>query len=140
MYETPQLAEAAFYDAFQRADFEAMSDVWAKDDEVLCIHPMGPRLQGHDAVLASWGEIFSGGATLRFTISDAIYNSDGKVSVHHVFENISYGENFDQHSVVIATNIYRLTGDGWRMYAHHGSPGRAPVVSVSPASESETMH
>lgn len=140
LYDTPQQAEAAFYDAFQRADFKAMSDVWANDDEVTCIHPMGPRLQGRDVVLASWGDLFSGGAELRFTLTDALYTSDANVSVHSVSENISYGAGFEQRSVVLATNVYRLTNDGWRICAHHGSPGRAAVVSVAPPSESETMH
>ena len=35
MYQTPQEAEAAFYDAFQRADLDAMKKVWADDDDVL---------------------------------------------------------------------------------------------------------
>ena len=139
LYETPREAEAAFYDAFQRADIDAMKQVWASDDDVLCIHPMGPRLEGLKAVLSSWGDVFSGGVGLRFDISDASYTGGDKVSVHCVFENISYGERFDQHSLVIATNVYRLTDAGWRICLHHGSPGRTPVVTA-PIPSSATMH
>ena len=139
MYKTPQEAEAAFYDAFERADLDAMKAVWALDDDVLCIHPMGPRLEGWDAVLASWGDIFSGGGGLRFDITGASYTSSDTVSVHCVHENIRYGENYAQRSMVIATNVYRLTDQGWRMCAHHGSPGRAPVVKVETPSDT-TMH
>ena len=35
MYKTPREAEAAFYDAFQRADLDAMKQVWANDDDVM---------------------------------------------------------------------------------------------------------
>ena len=140
MYETPQDAEAAFYDAFQRADLDAMKQVWANDDDVLCIHPMGPRLEGRESVLASWGDIFAGGAGLGFDITGASYTGDGSVSVHSVYENISYGEDFSQHSVVIATNVYRLTDEGWRMCSHHGSPGRAPAVAVATPPSDATMH
>ena len=139
MHKTPQEAEAAFYDAFERADLDAMKAVWANDDDLLCIHPMGPRLEGREAVLASWGDIFAAGAGLRFNISGASYTGGDAVSVHCVYENISYGEDFAQHSVVLATNVYRLTDDGWRICAHHGSPGRAPVVTVETPSDA-TMH
>ena len=117
---------------FQRADLDAMSAVWANDDDVICIHPMGPRLEGREAVLTSWGDIFSGGAGLNFNITGVSATGDETVSVRCVYENISYGEDLSQHSVVIATNVYRLTDDGWRICAHHGSPGRAPVVTVTP--------
>lgn len=139
MYETPQQAEAGFYDAFQRANLEAMKAVWANDDEVFCIHPMGPRLQGREAVLASWAEIFSGGAELHFNITGEIYTGGETVSAHCVYENISYGEDFAQRSVVIATNVYRLTDAGWRICAHHGSPGRAPIITAKPPADA-TMH
>ena len=138
MFETPKQAEAAFYDAFERTDLEAMKKVWACDEDVLCIHPMGPRLQGWEAVISSWGDIFYGGSGLRFTISGQCYTGDASVSVHCVYENISYGENFDQHSVVVATNVYRLTEDGWRMCAHHGSPGRSDLTASAP--DDATMH
>ena len=139
VYESPQAAEAAFYDAFQRTDLDAMMAVWADDDDVVCVHPMGARLQGREAIRASWRDIFSGGGAMRFNITDAQYTQDDAVSVHFVHENISFGEGFGQTSLVIATNVYRLTETGWRMCAHHGSPGRRRAT-VAAAAEPETMH
>ena len=43
-FPTPQDAEAAFYEALERADLEAMMEVWAEDEEIVCVHPAGPRL------------------------------------------------------------------------------------------------
>lgn len=139
VYQTPQQAEVAFYEAFERADLEAMMAVWADDDDLLCIHPMGPRLRGREAIKESWQSIFSGGSEMRFRISDPQYTQDASVSVHCVFENISFGEGLGQHSLVIATNIYRLTDSGWRLCAHHASPGRASAV-VTAASSSDVVH
>jgi hypothetical protein len=34
IYSSPQDAEAAFYDALQRADLDAMMEVWSADEDV----------------------------------------------------------------------------------------------------------
>ena len=49
LYPTPEDAETAFYDAFERGDLAGMMSVWAEADHVVCIHPQGPRLVGFDA-------------------------------------------------------------------------------------------
>ena len=65
LFPTPDDAETAFYDAFERADLAAMMAVWAESDDIVCIHPQGPRLAGFEAVRESWAQIFAGGAQLR---------------------------------------------------------------------------
>ena len=35
--------------------------VWAEDEEIVCVHPTGPRLAGLAEVRASWERIFAGG-------------------------------------------------------------------------------
>ena len=63
LFPTPEDAEAAFYDAFERADLAAMMAVWAEADDVVCVHPSGPRLVGFEAVREGWAQIFSGAAS-----------------------------------------------------------------------------
>ena len=46
IFPTAQDAENAFYEALERADLEAMMAVWAEDEEIICVHPTGPRLTG----------------------------------------------------------------------------------------------
>ena len=46
VFTSPQEVEDAFYDAFARADLEAMMVVWSEDEEVICIHPGAPRVVG----------------------------------------------------------------------------------------------
>ncbi len=60
-YATSRQAEQAFYDAFQRADVDEMMKVWADEDRIICIHPMGPRLDGRAAVAQSWRQISRAG-------------------------------------------------------------------------------
>ena len=38
--------EAAFYQALQNADIEKLMACWADEDEIVCIHPGGPRVVG----------------------------------------------------------------------------------------------
>lgn len=119
-FATPQEAEAAFYAAFERCDFEAMMAVWAQDEAVCCIHPGGPRLQGQAAVRASWREILGSGERLRFELLDARYTQGPRLAVHSLRERILGGGVL--RGVALTTNIYQLEAGGWRMLMHHASP------------------
>lgn len=129
VYATPEEAEAAFYAAFQYADIDAMMGVWDAGNAIICIHPMGMALRGRAAVEASWRQIFEGGGKLLFELECASRYRDERLAAHCVHENIRYGAQFDQRSLVIATNVYTLTENGWRMVLHHGSPGVVATVS-----------
>ena len=67
LFTTAQDAEAAFYEALEKADLEAMMAVWADDDDIVCVHPGGMRLAGVEQVRESWRQIFSGGSTTRIS-------------------------------------------------------------------------
>ena len=130
LYPTSRDAERAFYDAFQRADLDGMMNVWADEDAIICIHPMGPRLDGRAAIAKSWQQIFAGSTPMRFELSEVSCAVNGNLAVHCVYENIDHGAQLGERSVVLATNIYKSTDRGWRMLAHHASPGIARPASV----------
>ena len=46
IFSTPDDAEQAFYEALSRGDLEAMMNVWAEDEEVVCVQPGGSRFTG----------------------------------------------------------------------------------------------
>jgi ketosteroid isomerase-like protein len=131
-FPTPQDAEAAFYEALERADLDAMMEVWSEDDEVSCIHPGGPRLSGYSQVRENWAQIFASGQRLQVHVSDQVVVSGMMMAVHSLHENIlvrgAQGVAEGARSVVIATNVYLRSANGWRMVLHHGSPAPAPVV------------
>ena len=60
-FATAEAAEHAFYDALERADLSMLLQVWAEDEDIICVHPGGLRLVGHHAVKESWQEILSNG-------------------------------------------------------------------------------
>jgi hypothetical protein len=46
-------------------------------------------------------------------------------SVHHVLEKVqAMTDEGLQTAYVLATNVYMRTAQGWRMVAHHASPGQ----------------
>jgi ketosteroid isomerase-like protein len=138
-YPTPQDAEAAFYEALEAADIDAMMQVWADDEDIVCVHPGGARLAGYDKVRDSWAQIFSGGQRLKVMLSDQVYVQGMMVSVHSLQENIAVaGEPRTRHPVV-ATNIYLRTAGGWRLIAHHASPAPQPVREA-PAESPKILH
>lgn len=124
-YATSRDAERAFYAAFQHADLGEMMNVWSEDDTIICIHPMGPRLDGREAVTQSWRQIFAGSSPMRFELTEVSCILDGELAVHCVYENIDHGAQLGQRSQVLATNVYKSTERGWRLLLHHASPSMA---------------
>ena len=49
---TADVIEAQFYDALQTGDIEKLMACWADEDDVVCVHPGGPRLVGTAAILS----------------------------------------------------------------------------------------
>ncbi len=122
IYETPEDAEAAFYDAFERCNLTAMMAVWASEESVVCIHPHGPRLAGLDAIRTSWADIFSGGANFKLRVSQARAHHGQTLAVRTVYETLTPAGEEHPAPPILATNIYLLTPGGWRMILHHASP------------------
>ena len=50
---TPDEIEATFYEALQSGDIEKLMACWADEDDIVCIHPGGPRLVGAGAIRAA---------------------------------------------------------------------------------------
>jgi ketosteroid isomerase-like protein len=130
IFPTAQDAENAFYEALERADLEGMMAVWAEDDDVVCVHPGGPRLTGQDQVRESWARIFAGGTRAQVHISSQVAISGMMIAVHSVHENFSVEGDPQPRPPVLATNVYLRTAAGWRMIVHHGSP--APGEAEAP--------
>jgi uncharacterized protein (TIGR02246 family) len=138
-FPTPQDAESAFYEAFEKSDLDAMMDVWADDEEIVCVHPGGPRLTGNEQIRESWRQIFAGGQTLKFRLREQRAINGMTLVVHSVYEQINVGGEARVRNPVIATNVYLRTQDGWRMVVHHASP--APAAPESEAKRApKTLH
>jgi len=133
IYPTPQDAEAAFYDALERADLDALMAVWAEDDEIVCIQPGGPRMTGYASVRESWRRIFENGQKLTVTISQPVVLQGMLVTVHSLCEQIGLrGGEAGQTAPLIATNVYVRGAHGWRLLVHHASPAPPESMGETP--------
>ena len=122
---TPDDVEAQFYEAMQKGDLEAMMSAWADDEDVVCVHPGGTRVVGVAAIRASFEAIFGNGAIpVRIEQVRRLQWLGG--ALHHLVERIEVGGGAagkTQTAWVMATNVYMRTAQGWRLVAHHASPG-----------------
>lgn len=123
--QTPDDIEQQFYEALQRADLEALMAVWSDDDEIVCVHPGGPRVVGAAAIRAVFEQIFSNGPIGAHP--DRVRRLQTlSCAVHSVLERIDIvTAEGPQAAWVVATNVYVKTAEGWRLAAHHASPGSA---------------
>jgi ketosteroid isomerase-like protein len=120
--------EAQFYEALQRADIERLMAAWSDDDEVICVHPGAPRAIGHVAIRASFEAIFASGAIPVRAEKLKRVESAG-CAVHSVLERVDVQTTEGPRAAwVIATNVYLKTVQGWRLVAHHASPGPSREV------------
>lgn len=119
--QSPEQAESAFYAAFEAGDLDAMMAVWCDDENVVCVHPGGERHVGVAEVRESWRRIFAGSGRLRFRVAEPLHVGDGDLSVRAVIEYIAVA-GIQGATPVVATNVFRRTGSGWRLWMHHASP------------------
>ena len=113
--------EAAFYDAFERADLNLMMTVWADEPGIVCIHPSGSRLAGITAIRRSFTEIFSQGPSAKVKVGELRSHEGQTLAIHSVYESFTVPDQKENIPPVLATNVYLLTPHGWRMTLHHAS-------------------
>jgi ketosteroid isomerase-like protein len=117
------VVEAAFYDALQNGDIDKLMACWADEDDIVCIHPGGPRVVGGMAIRATFEAMFANGAIRAWPERVRKIESLGSC-VHNLLERVEVlTPAGSRNAWVIATNIYHKTAQGWRMVAHHASPG-----------------
>ena len=142
LFPTAQDAENAFYEALERCDLDGMMAVWAEDEDIVCVHPAGPRLTGQGQVRSSWARIFAGGPGARVQTSHQVAISGMMLAVHSVHEDFTLPGEARPRAPILATNVYLRTAAGWRMIVHHASPAAAqPEPPAAPRDTApKTLH
>ena len=135
----PDEIEQQFYEALQRGDIERLMAVWSDDEEISCVHPGGPRVVGAAAIRSAFETIFSNGAINAHPEKVRRLQTHSS-AVHSVLERIRVATpSGEQFAWVVATNVYLKSSLGWRLVAHHASPGTAVEAQESSESAS-TLH
>ncbi|MER5770147.1 nuclear transport factor 2 family protein [Streptomyces sp. NPDC001985] len=138
--EQVEEANTTFYETMERGDFEALSGLWL-DDDISCIHPGWPVLSGRGEVLRSYALIMANTEYIQFFLTDVKVSLVGDTALVTCTENILSGGPAEESGelgplvgqLVVATNVFRRTADGWRIWSHHGSP----VLTESAGDEDE---
>lgn len=130
--------EAQYYDALQNADLERLMAAWADDEEIVCVHPGGARMIGMQAIRAGFEAIFGNGPVP--VQPEQVHRVEAlSCAVHHLVERVALRTGDGLRTAwVLATNVYVKTAFGWRIVAHHASPGmlQQPVDDDAPS----TLH
>jgi hypothetical protein len=130
------LANTAYYEAFNNRDFNAMSRIWAdEEDDVSCIHPGWPTLVGRKSVLQSWLHILrnpSQAAIECRPIKTIVSAEEGRVLCIEMVGD----------AALAATNWFRLIDGAWRLIHHQASPIAVPADAEpeEPAPRRRQMH
>ena len=116
-------AEREFYRAFQARDLPAMMAVWSEEDDIVCIHPQGPRLEGYEQIRESWTQIMQNSPPIRLRLTEQRRIDGDSIAIRYVNENIYLADEQEPQFAIHATNVYRRTSSkGWRIILHHASP------------------
>jgi ketosteroid isomerase-like protein len=136
LFATAEDAETAFFEALEQANLDALMELWSEDDEIVCVHPGGPRLVGHAAVRSGWKALFANGP-VHARPAQLQVATGPMVSIHSLIEQVMVTHH-GKHAVVnvFATNIYFKSPQGWRLVLHHASlaPQETPLSTLTASS------
>ncbi|MGI5356618.1 nuclear transport factor 2 family protein [Streptomyces sp. CA-252508] len=126
----------------ERGDFEEISELWLDDSQgaISCVHPGWPVLTGRGEVLRSYALIMANTDYIQFFLTDVKVSVAADTALVTCTENILSGGPAEEGAdlgplvgqLVVATNVFRRTPDGWRIWAHHGSPVLAETGEEEP--------
>ncbi|WP_406420535.1 nuclear transport factor 2 family protein [Streptomyces sp. NBC_00842] len=125
-------ANTAFYEAMERGDLDELSGLWLPGENltVSCVHPGWPVLSGRSEVLRSYALIMANTEYIQFFLTDVGVSMTGDTALVTCTENILSGGPAEDGGelgplvgqLVVATNVFRRTENGWKLWSHHGSP------------------
>ena len=129
-------ANAAFYAAFCEKNVRLMTDLWAEDAPVACIHPGWPPLFGRANVLASWMGILSNPEAPRIHCREPrVVSINGHTAFVVCLEQLDAG-------CLLATNSFVREAGGWRLVHHHAGPAPECLARVAEEDDPgpDTLH
>jgi ketosteroid isomerase-like protein len=118
---------AAYYAAFEEGDLDAMSALWVDGPyaaSAWVVHPGMRPLRGRDRVLRSYAAAMASTTYLQFVLTEVAPTVVGDLAVVGCVENVLAAESDGAPlggGTIVATNVLRRTGQGWRVAGHHGS-------------------
>jgi hypothetical protein len=111
-------ANDAFYRAFADANLAAMDALWARNTPVTCIHPGWHPLNSREQIMDTWRQVFASDRQAQLTCHAPEAFLMGEVAFVICYEQLP-------HAMLIATNIFHLEQQQWRLVHHQSGPTRS---------------
>ncbi|XP_054781228.1 uncharacterized protein LOC129288602 [Prosopis cineraria] len=114
-------ANSRFYDSFRTGDLAAMQALWARRDEVCCVHPGLKGISGYDDVIESWNFVWANYEfPLEIKLEDIKVHARGDMGYVTCMEFVKtkggrWGGQF-------VTNVFERIDGQWFICIHHASP------------------
>lgn len=118
-------ANAAFYDAFNRRDVDALEAMWSARRDLACVHPGWEALSGRREVLSSWRAILSSPEAPEVECEQAVAHVVGEVAYVVCSEVLPGAE-------LCATNVFVREDGMWKLIHHHAGPIASRMEDVRP--------
>ena len=138
-FASPDDVEHAFYDAIHKGDADLLMQLWAEDEETLCVHPTGVRLLGIAPIRDSWLGIFTT-ARLRIQAEQIAHWHSAILAIHHLTETLFVGDDPKPHGPLHVTHVYSRGAHGWRLVSRHASAADDSHQAMAEASVAHTLH
>ncbi len=138
IFASPDDVEQAFYEAIARGDAELIGQLWADDEETVCVHPTGVRLSGLAPIRDSWQSIFAT-ARLRVQVEATAHWQGSVLAIHHLTETLFVGDDPSPHGPLHVTHVFSRGAHGWRLVCRHASAaddGQQALADAAP----HTLH
>jgi ketosteroid isomerase-like protein len=133
IFDTPQDAEDAYYDALEDGNLEGLLAVWDESDDISCLLPMHPLAQGQSAVREVFKRLFGRGQGIALSVKHLGWINTDDVAIHYVEESPpNQAPGGQPPMAVYGTNIYRRGTGGWRLIIHQNAPTVPPAGSRPP--------
>jgi len=120
---SPDDVEMAFYEGLQNGEIEQIMACWAEDEDLVCIPPGGEPIHGIENIRGLFTALLANGPlTVR---PMHVHKSQALThAIHTVTEHVSVMTDDGQAiAQLYALNVFHKTPQGWRLIAHHTSPG-----------------
>jgi ketosteroid isomerase-like protein len=127
-FNNPQEAEDGFYDALEEGDLKQLMAVWLDSEDICCLLPMYPLVQGRAAVEDVFAHLLSQGQGVSLSIKHLHWIEAGDIAIHQVEEvlqNVPPGRQ--PPAPFYGTNVFRRDSGGWHLLLHQNSPTPAPA-------------
>jgi ketosteroid isomerase-like protein len=125
-HATAEDAAEAFYEAIARADLDTLMELWADDEDIVCIHPTGLRVEGHAAIRESWRAIFASNPRFSMHIRGKVRWESATISVHSLVETLYLQDDRAMHGTMQTTHVFIRGPGGWRLLSRHTSATLQP--------------